>query len=352
MAANPSIKNCVLAVRKGDESLSWAGAAGMASEAGQKPMTYDSPVFLASITKLYTAAAIMLLLEKGALTLDEPMARHLPPSLTKGIHVYRGTDYSDKITTRQLLSHSSGIADYYQERSSSGKSLFELFRENPERGWTPEETLDWARKELTAHFAPGTGTAYSDTNYQLLGKLIESITGEPLHAAFEALIFAPLNLRHTWLVGHPRPVTAGLNSPADVFAGNVNITKIRYNGSYWADGGIISTPGDMIAFLKALNSGKLIRRETLQLMHEWRSMNLFLFEYGLGTMSLRLPWPISKLSGLTPLWGHSGSTGSFLYYSEDLDLYMAGTIDQTESKAKPFIAMGAVMSAVRQHQPK
>ena len=70
-------------------------------------------------------------------------------------------------------------------------------------------------------------------------------------------------------------------------------------------------------------------------------------QYGLGTMRFRLPWLAAAATGLTPLWGHSGSTGSFLYYSPDDDLYMAGTIDQTEAKAKPFSIMRSVLKVVR-----
>jgi CubicO group peptidase (beta-lactamase class C family) len=117
---------------------------------------------------------------------------------------------------------------------------------------------------------------------------------------------------------------------------------MRLNGADWADGGIISTAEDMIIFLKALNEGKIITKDTLELMHDWHKLE-FPIQYGYGTMYFQLPPLMSKLTGLTPLWGHSGSTGSFLYYSEDLDLYMAGTINYVGSNIKPFMLMGAVM---------
>ena len=82
-----SVRNCVLSVMKGDGSFSWSGAAGIASQDGQVPMTKDTPIYIASITKLYTATAIMRLYEKGALSLDDPMSRYLPRELIQGIHV-------------------------------------------------------------------------------------------------------------------------------------------------------------------------------------------------------------------------------------------------------------------------
>ena len=122
------------------------------------------------------------------------------------------------------------------------------------------------------------------------------------------------------------------------------ITNTRSNGTYWADGGIVSTAEECIVFLKALNEGRIISRDTLKLMHNWRKLQ-FPIQYGYGTMYLELPWFITKVMKIPPLWGHSGSTGSSLYYSEDLNLYMAGSINQVESKTKPFRLMLSVMKA-------
>ena len=282
----------------------------------------------------------------GSLSLDDPMAKYLPSELINGIHVYDGKDYSAEITVRELLSHTSGIANYYSDKAGDGKNLFELFIESPNRMWTVDETIARARENLKPKFRPGTDTSYSDTNYQLLGRIIEAVAGVPLHVFYEDFIFRPLGLEHTWLVGHWRSQAPRCTSPADVFYGNRNITKIRSNGAYWADGGIVSTAEEMNLFLKALNDGRIIRPTSLKLMHHWRRLG-FPLEYGYGTMRFNLPWPFRTIAGIPPLWGHSGSTGSFLYYFQDLDLYMAGTIDQTESKIKPFILMGKVIRAVR-----
>jgi D-alanyl-D-alanine carboxypeptidase len=343
---NKSIKNCVLSVTKGDGSFSWSGAAGIASQNGQVPMTKETPIFIASITKLYTATVIMRLYEKGAISLDDPMSKYLPEGLIRGIHVYKGKDYSHEITIKQLLSHSSGIADYYSEKPKGGKSLFEIFLEKPERPWTVDETIERARCDLKPNFAPGTGTSYSDTNFALLGKVIEAVTGKPLHIAYEDFIFRPLNLMYTWLIGRSEPQLPPSPATADVFYKDINITKIRSNGSYWADGGIVSTAEEMIIFLKALKEGRIVSEDTLKLMHNWHKLQ-FPFQYGFGTRYFKLPPFISKVMKVSPLWGHSGSTGSFLYYSEDQDLYMAGSIDQVDAKIKPFILMIKVTKAIQ-----
>ena len=333
-----SIRNCVLVVTKGDDSYSWAGAAGIATQDGQVPMNKDTPIYIASITKLYTATAIMKLYEEGALSLDDPISKYLPADLIQGIHVYKGTDYSNEITIKQLLSHTSGIADYYDEKAKDGKTVFELFLEEPERSWTIDETIARARDDMEPNFPPGTDASYSDTNFQLLGKIIENVTHKPLHIVYEDFFFHPLSLNHTWLIGHSEPQVAPSAAPADIFYKDMIITNTRSNGAYWADGGIVSTAEEMIFFLKALNEEKIISRDTLELMHDWHKLE-FPMQYGYGTMYFKLPWLISKVTGLTPLWGHSGSIGSFLYYSEDLDLYMAGSINNAGSNSKPFFTI-------------
>jgi D-alanyl-D-alanine carboxypeptidase len=341
-----SVRNCVLSVMKGDGSFSWSGAAGIARQDGQVPMSKDTPIYIASITKLYTASAIMRLCEKGALSLDDPMSRYLPRELIQGIHVYKGKDYSHEITIKELLSHTSGIADYYTEKPKRGESLFDLFLQEPERSWTVDETIERARNDLEPNFPPGTDASYSDTNFQLLGKVIESVTGKPLHIVYEDFFFRPLGLKHTWLTGRSEPQLTLSAAPADIFYKDMNITKTRSNGAYWADGGIVSTAEECIIFLKALNEGRIVGGDTLKLMHNWHKLQ-FPLQYGYGTMYFKLPWFITKVMKVPPLWGHSGSTGSFLYYSEELNLYMAGSINQTESKSKPFRLMLRVMKAIQ-----
>jgi CubicO group peptidase (beta-lactamase class C family) len=148
------------------------------------------------------------------------------------------------------------------------------------------------------------------------------------------------------LIGYSEPQIAPSAAPADVFYKDMNITKTRSNGAYWAEGGIVSTAEEMIIFLKALNEGRIISGDTLKLMHHWHKLQ-FPLQYGYGTMYFKLPWFIDMVMKVPPIWGHSGSTGSFLYYSEDLNLYMAGSINQVDSKIKSFRLMGKAMKAIQ-----
>ncbi|MCJ7700143.1 MAG: beta-lactamase family protein, partial [Anaerolineales bacterium] len=181
----------------------------------------------------------------------------------------------------------------------------------------------------------------------LLGKVIEAVTGKPLEVVYDEFIFRPLSLKHTWLIGRSEPEVSPSAAPADVFARNVNVTKIRSNGAYWADGGIVTTVEEAIIFLQALREGQIVSENTLELMHHWHSLDNLPLQYGYGTMYFQTPSFVDTLIKVPPIWGHSGSTGAFLYYSEDLDLYMAGTIGQTEDQISPFILMIKVMEAIR-----
>jgi D-alanyl-D-alanine carboxypeptidase len=341
------IKSCVVYVTRGDGSFTWSGAAGIAKQDGRVPMTKDTPVYLASITKLYTAAAIMRLYEQGALAIDDPMAKYLPDDLIRGIHIYEGRDYSHEITIAQLLAHTSGIADYYDEKSKDGTTLFETFVADQKRTWTVDETVAWARNNMVPNFKPGAAASYSDTNYQLLGRIIESVTGKPLHVVYDEFFFRPLELKSTWLIGRSQPQITPPAATADVFFNELDITHVRSNGAYWADGGIVSTAEDMILFLKALNQGKIIRKDTLALMHNWHPLrNIPFLQYGYGTMYFEIPSVVNWITNVPPVWGHMGSTGAFLYYAADLDLYMAGTINQTEDKVATIMLMIKVMQAI------
>ena len=336
------VRNCVLSVLKDDSSYFWSGAAGIASQKNQLSMTKETQIYIASITKLYTATVIMKLYENGIISLDDPISKYLPEELYRGIHIYKGIDYSDKITIKQLLSHTSGIADYYSEKSKAGKSLFELFLEDPERTWTVDETIERARKDMEPNFPPGTDASYSDTNFQLLGKLIEIVTGKSLHEVYDDFLFGALALKHTWLSSYSKSEPTTSCTPADVFYNNKIINTVRSNGSYWADGGIISTAEECIIFLKALNEGHIVSISTLKLMHNWHKLE-FPFKYGYGSMYFELP----PSQNIPPLWGHSGSTGAFLYYSEQWNMYIAGTVNQVEAKSTPFKLMISVMQVIQ-----
>jgi CubicO group peptidase (beta-lactamase class C family) len=143
------------------------------------PVTSESVFKLASVTKPFTATAVMMLVEEGKISLDEPIARYVPEL---PFH-WRAA------TVRQILSHTSGIADYLRAPRWSWQSSWRL-------NLTPREVVQFA-SESPLDFGPGTQIRYSNTGYYLLGLLIERVSGKPYEQFLRERIFQPLQMTST-----------------------------------------------------------------------------------------------------------------------------------------------------------
>jgi D-alanyl-D-alanine carboxypeptidase len=259
------------------------------------------------------------------------MSHYLPGSLIEGLHVYEGTDYTNQIQIRHLLSHTSGIADYYLQEPPGGKSFFEKLVAGQATERTVEDTLLRARDLLSANFPPGEKASYSDTNYQLLGLIIESVTEESLHETFLEFFFEPLDMPDTYFYTRSEPRTPQTKDVAHIYFKDTDLTHNEAFKTAWADGGLISTVADSLKFLKALNRGELFQREdTLAMMHVWKNLE-FPIRYGFGTMSMKLPRIFSPFVPVPEVIGHFGSTGTCLFFCEERDLYLAAALNQVES---------------------
>ena len=111
VSKNSDIFNPVLGITNVKGDFYWTGAAGEAYEDKADAMEVDTPIFIASITKMYTGAATMILEERGDLSLDDPLTKYLPDSLVAGLHQYKGRNYSDQLTIYHLISQTSGLPD-------------------------------------------------------------------------------------------------------------------------------------------------------------------------------------------------------------------------------------------------
>ncbi|MEX2510277.1 MAG: serine hydrolase domain-containing protein [Homoserinimonas sp.] len=291
----------------------------------------DDQYFAASISKLYITAVILQLRGEGLIALDEPIKSYLGDDLVDGLHTLRGTDHSGNITVRHLLSHTSGIAGYFDEKRRGANSLYEdVLRED--RAVSFDEAVRVAKEELAPHFPPGTpGKAfYSDTNFQLLGRIIELVTGSPVEDAVVDRIVAPLGLNGSW------PFTPAdiprYGAVAPILNGRAVIHIPRMMASARAQGGMVSTARDGIAFLRAFLTGQLFPAADLEEMRDWNRI-FFPLQYGTGLMRYSMSRLLSVGSGPREFIGHSGSTGSFLFYAPSADLYLSGTVNQIQKRA-------------------
>jgi D-alanyl-D-alanine carboxypeptidase len=194
-----------------------------------------------------------------------------------------------------------------------------------------EDTILRARDLLSANFQPGEKASYSDTNYQLLGLIIESVTEKSLHETFLEFFFEPLDMPDTYLYTRSEPGTPQTKDVAHIYFKDTDLTHNEAFGTAWADGGLISTMSDSMKFLKALNRGELFQREdTLAMMHVWNNLE-FPIRYGFGIMSMKLPWIFSPFAPVPEVIGHFGSTGTCLFFCEERDLYLVAALNQVES---------------------
>lgn len=337
------IFSAVIGLADPEAGFHWTGATGTAYAGRVEEMKVDTPVFIASITKIYTAAATMILTERGGLTLDDPIAKFLPDPMVAGLHRYKGRDYSDQLRVYHLISQTSGLPDYFTERPKGGKSIYDLIVLGSDEEWDVERVVGITKKELAPKFPPepkgeegsGKQAYYSDTNYQLLGAVIESATGKRLHEVLSETIIDPLELSSTYLHGSRSPASF----PATIYHGREPLHLDKAMTSFGPDGGMVSNVDDGLKFLRAVMEGKLFADpSTLTRMQRWKSI-FFPFQYGLGLMRFNMPRILSPFSPTPELIGHSGSSSAVLFKVGKGQLYIAGTLNQTENQGRPVRLM-------------
>ncbi len=300
--------------------------------------------FIASATKLYVTALIMQLRHEGRLDLDASAACYLEPSIMAGIHLLRGVDSSRSITVRHLLSHTSGIADYFEQCRDDGISQYrECIRHD--FGWSFDDVLRITKEQLTPRFVPGSpGKAfYSDTNYQLLGAIIESIEGVACEQALFRRIIQPLGLAQTF--SFTNDIVTCYSEIAPMLFGKKPMTIPRAMASFRADGGMISTADDGITFLQAFMTGKLFPAHYLEEMQRIWNPVFPPLEYGVGLMRFLLPRYYTLFMKMPPMIGHSGASGALLYYVPKLDLYISGTVNQIRKRSLSYNLMVRLVMA-------
>jgi CubicO group peptidase (beta-lactamase class C family) len=260
----------------------WTGTSGDANVAARTPVGDDTAFAVASISKTFTAAAVLQLVEKGRLTLDESVAGRLP-----GLRLDR------RITVRMLLAHTSGLHDFFFHPAIDKALLAE-----PGRVWTPSRTLRYVAKP---YFRPGRGWHYSNTNFLVLGLLVEQVTGRTLAADVRARFLEPLGLDATYTqatekprgpISHGYRFTAGAARarPIDLSDGSVVMPFRSVVTAAAGAGSIASSSPDIAAWARALYGGDVLAPESLALMVDPTGSRRFKprVPYGLGTQAVTI----------------------------------------------------------------
>ena len=316
-------------------SLFWKGASGRSDPEAAIPMKPDDLIYIASVAKTMTAMIAMRLAEENALQLDQSLSAYLPADLLKGLHRFEGRSYSEKITVRHLLGHTSGLAD-----SFGSPGFMDLIVQNPDRLWKPEDTVEFIKEHCAPLFAPGTGFNYSDVNYNLVGLVIESVTGASLDEAYRHYIYEPIGLRSTYRRFIEAPRSSDYSQEAHVFHGDVDFTAWRALTADWAGGGLNSTLEDLNRFLRALAHDEVFREtSTREEMFHWRAWSENA-SYGLGVIRFDLDEDLdASRHGMGEIWGHFGASSCFMFYWPMAEASFCGTFNQVtcESTIIPFL---------------
>ncbi len=262
--------------------VAYVRAFGMADLENQRPATVETRYAIGSISKQFTAAALLLLQEQGKLSLDERVSKYFT-DLTR----------ANEITIRQLLSHTSGYEDYAPQ---------DYIIPDWTQPISPAAILDrWARKPL--NFDPGSKWQYSNTNYVLAGEIFEKVAGQPLVAFLKERIFAPLGMTSA---GDWPP-----DSPGDARAytryalGPARLTKREAQGWYFAAGELAMTPSDLAKWDVAFLERRILTPKSWdELTTEVKLSNGDSTHYALGLT-------LADLNGM-PVFQHGGEVSGFI----------------------------------------
>jgi D-alanyl-D-alanine carboxypeptidase len=279
----------------------WSGSSGIAARQTGKPMTPDTRVRIASISKVFTAVVILQLVEEGRIELDTPLVTWFPGLVPN----------AGQITVRDLLNHTTGLYDYLEDRNFVNRAY-----QQPNRSWAPHELVEYAI-QFPAAFRPGAKGAwdYSSTNYVILGMIAEQVTGRSLAVEMRQRIFDPLELTGTFFTPEERVQGVQARGYSNVIdQTNAPMTLV------FATANIVSTADNVRRFAEGLFGGRLLQPATLDLMTTFVSgkgqYNMPALEYGLGVMRNRLPVGAGpdgqpRPADVTAVMGHIGGYGGF-----------------------------------------
>lgn len=287
----------------------WCSTSGSIDLEKEEKLNQEHILRIGSVTKIFTAAVILNLYEQGKIDLDDKLENWFP-------------EYpkSNLVTIRQLLNHSSGIYNYTENLWLGVQTV--LF---PKKKWSPA-TLLKSTYNKEYYFSPGKGHYYSNTNYLILGLIIEKITGKSLSDVYRENIFEPVKLNDTFFVPYeipPNKLIVGYDRDVIPF-GNRKITpdETSFATLGFSAGAIVSTANDLRKWIDNLFKYNYLKRETLNEMMEYLEAEdpdvCGQIGYGLGLRVIKIDDNI--------IFGHTGTIpgfGAAVFYCPEKDYSVA-----------------------------
>ena len=329
-AQNPDIPALSVVIIHNGEALD-SGTMGLVDVDESLKFTVDTPVRIASVTKTYVAATVLVLMDQASIPLDTPVMGLLPdefkqPLITAGYDLH-------SIRVDHLLTHTAGMREHPEHWSFELRAF--LFRSH---AWTALEQVRLMAGMGEPLSAPGDSFRYSDTGYVLLGQIVEGLSGKPLHVAVrETLSLDKLGLVNTWwelLEAQPDQAeprahqylegwdTYGINPTVDLFGG----------------GGLLASTRDMALFYDALFSDEVLPSPKLveRMLADSPLIEGQVYKRGVA---------VREMSGYS-YYVHSGYWGTAVYYFPALDMTIATTVTDTQYSQTSFQIVRAIVDEV------
>jgi D-alanyl-D-alanine carboxypeptidase len=247
VAVNGGVPGVAVTVTKGKSTI-FSALKGSASQQSSQPITQHTKFGIGSVTKTFTATAVLQLVDAGKLALSDTIQQWVP-----------NVQQADQITVQMLLNMTSGIYD----EGGPGSLLSQQVAADPTKVWTPQEIVDLAVQQGPVA-APGAQFDYSDTNYVILGLIVQAVSGQPLGTVIQQQILNPLKMKDTSL-----PTTTSIPAPAAtgyaLVAGQTATPSPTVDPSVLgAAGAMVSSAHDLQIWGPALATGKLLESATQQ----------------------------------------------------------------------------------------
>lgn len=294
----------------------WEAAEGFSKIETAAPMNSNHLQYLQSVSKTYLAVAVLKLWETGKINLDASITDYLSPYYASCI------TNANKISVRQLLNHTSGVAEYTDQPEYVGYLI-----EHPDHRFTSEELMGYI-KGKNSQFEPGLKYQYTNTNYELLAFIVDQIKGD--HAAFiYQTIIQPLHLSNTFYrydvnyINYPRLCDSYLDRAGNGVIENISLMQRTNVSSMVGDDGIVCTPRDAVLFLRGLFEGKLLSAASMTQMMTWVKDGNGENIYGMGLYHV-------KYNGVVG-YGHGGSgigaaCGLYYFPSKGITVFLGTNI--------------------------
>lgn len=272
-------------VAKGDQII-YHKAFGLHDLDNKAPLKTDMVFRIGSVTKQFTAVAILQLVQQGKISLQDEITRFIPDYPTQG----------KKITVEHLLNHTSGIKSYTDMPS--------WLPSVQEKDFTPKELIDLF-KDQPMDFDPGTQYAYCNSGYILLGYIIEKVSGMSYSEYITKKVFKPAGMKSSFYENKPRPIPNWANGYQQETSGKYLPAAIVSMTQPYAAGSLASTVEDLCRWTRAVHAGKVVSKDLLKKAHTPHILpNGANTRYGYG-------WIMGNILG-SPTIEHDGGIHGFL----------------------------------------